>query len=312
MPRFGYIVPDECHDLHGDPPYCLDSGNIGDPQNQHLVAVGDAYLGHLVSEITNASFWAKGNNAIVVTFDNGDTTQGCCDASPGGGPVATIVITSHGPRGVTDSTHANHYSLLSTFQHNFGLGCLGFTCDTADVTPLTQLFAVTGSRAIATKPLPELTWPTPTPSMPPEPVSLSPGTTSAGGWKVQQAQVLGTSDNSLGAIAGSSPSDIWAVGDYLPDAANSNQDATLAFAEHYDGNSWSVARPLNTGVNFNSFYGVAAAGGEAWAVGEYLNAAYQDRALLEVWNGRNMVYRGRPAAWIGPGHAVRGRGPFAL
>lgn len=131
VPRFSYIVPDECHDMHGDPPYCLDSGNIKDPQNQHLVAVGDAYLGHLVSEITSAGSWAKGNNAIVVTFDNGDTTQGCCDAKPGGGPVATIVITSHGPRGVTDSTPANHYSLLSTFQHNFGLGCLGFTCDTA-------------------------------------------------------------------------------------------------------------------------------------------------------------------------------------
>jgi hypothetical protein len=27
----------------------------GDPQNQHLVAVGDAYLGQLVSEITSAS-----------------------------------------------------------------------------------------------------------------------------------------------------------------------------------------------------------------------------------------------------------------
>jgi phospholipase C len=62
VPRFGYIVPDECHDMHGDPPYCLDSGNVGDPQNQHLVSVGDAYLGQLVREITNASFWGQGNN----------------------------------------------------------------------------------------------------------------------------------------------------------------------------------------------------------------------------------------------------------
>ena len=54
VPRFSYIVPDECHDMHGDPPYCLDSGNIFDPQNQHLVAVGDEYLGQLVSEITHA------------------------------------------------------------------------------------------------------------------------------------------------------------------------------------------------------------------------------------------------------------------
>jgi phospholipase C len=28
VPNFGYIVPDECHDQHGDPPYCLDSGSV--------------------------------------------------------------------------------------------------------------------------------------------------------------------------------------------------------------------------------------------------------------------------------------------
>ena len=103
VPRFSYIVPDECHDMHGDPPYCLDSGNIGDPQNQHLVVVGDQYLGQLVSEITNAPFWARGNNAIAITFDNGDNNAGCCDAMPGGGRVATVVITSHGP-GATPRT----------------------------------------------------------------------------------------------------------------------------------------------------------------------------------------------------------------
>ena len=115
VPRFGYIVPDECHDMHGDPPYCLDNGNSATRRTSTWSPSATPTLGHLVSEITNAGFWAKGNNAIVLTFDNGDTTQGCCDASPGGGPVATIVITSHGPRGVTDSTPANHYSLLSTF-----------------------------------------------------------------------------------------------------------------------------------------------------------------------------------------------------
>lgn len=25
VPAFGYVIPDECHDEHGDPPYCLDS-----------------------------------------------------------------------------------------------------------------------------------------------------------------------------------------------------------------------------------------------------------------------------------------------
>ena len=284
VPRFSYVIPDECTDMHGDPPYCLDGGNIFDPQNQHLVAVGDAYLGHLVSEITNAPFWAAGNNAIAVTFDEGDDSAGCCDANPGAGQVATIVITSHGPRGAQDAAPANHYSLLSSIQQTFGLGCLQFTCDTANVQPLTPLFAITGSPAVATEALPEQTWPTPSPGVT-EPTSKSVSTAKSGGWTVDKVQLYGTNDNSVGAIAGSSPSDIWAVGDFLPDTAASNQDATLTFAEHYDGKNWTVVPTPTTGVNFTSFYGAAASRGQAWAVGEYLNSSYQDRALLESWSG---------------------------
>jgi hypothetical protein len=297
VPRFGYIVPDECHDMHGDPPYCLDSGNIGDPQQQHLDSVGDAYLGQLVSEITNARFWAEGNNAIIITYDNGDNSAGCCDANPGGGKIATIVITSHGPRHATDSTPANHYSMLSSIQHAFGLGCLKFTCDAKHVIPLGKLFAVTGSKAIATTVLPELNWPTPTPSQPKEPLSESPESPpTSGGWSVQQAQLLGTNDNSGGAIAGSSPDDVWMVGDYLPDKPlpQSNSDATLSFAEHWNGKKWTVVRTPNTGPNFNSFYGLTAKDGYAWAVGEHLNAAYEDRTLLEVWNGKRWSIANTP------------------
>jgi hypothetical protein len=111
---------------------------------------------------------------------------------------------------VTDSQPANHYSTLSTIEHVFGLGCIAFTCDTENVVPYYKLFQVTGSAAIATRVLPEQSWPTPTPSQPAEPLGTSPSTASAGGWTTQQAQTLGTSDNSLGAVAGSSPSDVWA------------------------------------------------------------------------------------------------------
>jgi hypothetical protein len=286
VPRFGYIIPDECRDMHGDPPYCIDSGNPFDPQDQHLVSVGDAYLGQLVSQITNAGFWAKGNNAIIVTFDEGDDSAGCCDANPGAGQVATVVVTSHGPRHATDATPANHYSTLSSIEGALGLPCLNFTCDTQNVKPLSDLLAITGSPAIATAIQPQLTWPTPTLSQPPEPLSVTAPKPGAGGWTVQQAQLLGTNDNSLGAVAGSSPSDVWAVGNYLPDAGNSNQDATLTFAEHFDGHDWTVSRTPNAGPNFNTLFGVAAAGGQAWAVGVRQNHDFKDRALVEVWDGR--------------------------
>jgi hypothetical protein len=285
VPRFSYVVPDECHDMHGDPPYCVDSGNSFDPQNQHLVSVGDAYVGQLVAQITHARFWAKGNNAIIITFDEGNNHAGCCDAVPGAGQVATIVVTSHGLRGVTDNVPTNHYSTLRTIEDAFGLGCLNFACDTKNVTPLNDLLAYTGSKAIATKVQPQLNWPTPTPSLPPEPLSYTTATSSGAGWTMQQTQRLGASDNSLGSVAGSSPTDVWVAGNYLPDANNSNQDATLTFAEHYDGKAWTVVRTPNAGPNFNTFFGLAAAGGEAWAVGDRLNSAYEDRALVEVWNG---------------------------
>ena len=59
--------------------------------------------------------------------------------------VATIVVTSHGPRHAKDSTATNHYSTLSSIQQALGPPCLANTRDTANVTPLAKLLAVTGS-----------------------------------------------------------------------------------------------------------------------------------------------------------------------
>ena len=143
-PNFVYIVPDLCHDMHGAPPYCVDTGNPGDRNDNHLVAEGDKLVGKLVSQITHAPFWSTGNNAIVITFDEGadGDTAGCCDANPGTGHIATVVITSRGPRGVKDAHSYNHYSMLGSIQRAFGLSCLEFTCDTAHVKPMTPLFLV--------------------------------------------------------------------------------------------------------------------------------------------------------------------------
>src|SRR5215467_8405857 len=290
VPRFGYVIPDECHDQHGDPPYCLDGGNPLDPQDQHLVAFGDAFLGHLVSQITNASFWAHGNNAIAITYDEGDDNVGCCDAGnsdpngAGGGQVATIVVTNHGQRGFQDPTPYNHFSLLQTIQQSFGLGCLAFTCDTANVKALAPLFAVTGSAPVATNELAVPNVPTPSPT-PVEPMSLTTATPNAGGWKVVASALAGTNDNSLGAVAASSPNDVWAVGNFLPDTANSNQDATLSLANHFDGKAWTAVPTPNTGANFNSLLGVAASGGLAWAVGLHQDGSFRDRGLIEAWDG---------------------------
>ncbi|MGA7671329.1 MAG: alkaline phosphatase family protein [Nitrolancea sp.] len=139
VPNFSFIVPDQCHDMHGISD-CTDSTG--------LIQMGDTYVGSVVTAIMASQSWKEGNNAIVITWDEDDfeaTNLGCCDANPGGGHIATIVVTNHGPRGLQDPTPYNHYSLLQTEQYAFGLGCLRNTCDTANVKPMTPLFAVGNS-----------------------------------------------------------------------------------------------------------------------------------------------------------------------
>jgi hypothetical protein len=190
-----------------------------------------------------------------------------------------------------DPTPYNHFSLLQTIQRSLGVGCLEFTCDTANVKPVAPLFATTGSDSVATRPVavPNLTTPTPS-----EPTSLTTNTPSAGGWSVVRSALRGTGDNSLGAVAASAPDDVWAVGNFLPDTATSNQDATLSLANHFDGKTWSVVATPNTGADFDTLFGVAAKGGKAWAVGVRLNSDFQDRALIEAWDGAHWTIADSP------------------
>ena len=138
-PNFSYIVPDQCHDMHG---------TIGCTDAASLIQAADTYTNNTVNEIISSQVWQEGNNAIIVTVDEDDyspTNLGCCDANPGGGHVATVVITSNGPRGVVDDQPANHYSLLLTIEDAFRLGCLRNACHSSNVRPLSALFRTSGA-----------------------------------------------------------------------------------------------------------------------------------------------------------------------
>jgi phosphatidylinositol-3-phosphatase len=138
LPNFSFVVPDQCHDMHGTTP-CGDENE--------LISTGDAYVGQIVSEIMHSDVWRHGRNAIVITWDEDDFSDagqpgtGCCGANPGGGRVVTIVITNKSHHHVADNTPYNHYSLLASIEHAFGLPCLQNACDKADgVVPMTPLF----------------------------------------------------------------------------------------------------------------------------------------------------------------------------
>jgi phospholipase C len=150
VPAFALIVPNQCNEMHGiDSPKAPADCAKGE---DGLVRRGDAVVGQLVTEIQGSPIWQTGNTAIVVTWDEDGKAdrvpgapQACCaiDAhNPGGGHIPTIVITNHGPRGRSDPTPYDHYSLLRTIEDAFGLdGHLRHAGD-ATVHPMTPLFAI--------------------------------------------------------------------------------------------------------------------------------------------------------------------------
>jgi hypothetical protein len=149
LPNFALIVPNQCNEMHGligpkIPPACA--------QTAPLIQQGDKVVGELVRRIQATTAWRSAKNfAIVITFDEGAglTREGCCAVTPdapsnyGGGHIPTVVITNHGPRGLSDPTPYNHYSLLRTMEEAFRVrGRLGHAADSAKgVVTMTPLFS---------------------------------------------------------------------------------------------------------------------------------------------------------------------------
>ena len=288
VPNLSYIVPDECHDMHGAPPWCVDSGLIGGPQDNWLVGTADQFVSRTVGEIQSSRVWKSGNDAIVVVWDEGNSASQ---------RIPMIVVTNHGPRHVTDRAPADHYALLATLQHAFGLGCLRNSCA---ATPIAPLFADHGK---PTRPV--LPHPTSLPPNGPPTISatgpsksgpsatLSPG----GGWQAVPSPSFGGQDNNLDGVSAASASDAWAVGDYyLPGTGYVSVLKTLA--EHWDGTRWTAYPLPNVGANGNTLLGVSELPDRsAWAVGYEITPFFHQRALVEHWDGKawHVVNVAKPA-----------------
>jgi phosphatidylinositol-3-phosphatase len=154
VPDYIWISPDQCNDMHG-----RGGGGSSDPCDFSnvplLIQAGDTFLSQTVSAIMNSHAWT-GNSVIFITWDESDFTgsgfqgfgddSGCCDSVPnqGGGHVLTITI-SHSDHAARSSSVAyNHYSLLSTIEGGWRLGCLAFTCDIVNVQPMSDLVGPKG------------------------------------------------------------------------------------------------------------------------------------------------------------------------
>jgi phosphatidylinositol-3-phosphatase len=173
-PRFVYIVPDQCNDMHGgvntpvpghpETPCPFNSTN-DDPNDVLLKKNADAFVKGAVTTIMSSKAWTP-HSAIFIVADEGDFTgnavnggwdspAGCCDSPvlPAGDPdisaqwpggvyggalVPAIVIDPSGPRHFTSNVPYNHYSMLRTIEDAWNLPELAFTSDHAQVAAMNE------------------------------------------------------------------------------------------------------------------------------------------------------------------------------
>lgn len=104
LPRFIWVTPDQCSNTHD----CD-------------LAWGDAFL----AEVVPALLEGMGERSVViVTFDEGETDEGCCEVAHGG-HIATIVAGPAARQGVRSDEPYTLYSVLRTIEDSFGLPLLG-------------------------------------------------------------------------------------------------------------------------------------------------------------------------------------------
>jgi hypothetical protein len=138
VPDFLFISPNQCNDQHGRGnagPFCnfdaVDNGTQAG-LNEPNILMGDITVQRIVSSIKASDAWKKGNNAIVVVWDENDYTATL-------NKVLLIVDTNHGSIGVQSTQSYNHFSLLKTLDAGFGLPCLNHACD-SDSKVMSDLF----------------------------------------------------------------------------------------------------------------------------------------------------------------------------
>jgi phosphatidylinositol-3-phosphatase len=169
VPKFVWITPNICNDMHGGAPSCPFPSSPTDPLQAALYQDGDNFLSTWVTAITHSKAWT-GHSAIFITWDEGGfedeapfgptdirpgpdspilpatpadpTTGGGGDLAGGttyGGGHVPMIVVARGVGHRIDATFAGHYSLLQTIEQNFGLPLLGNAGDTVQVGNLSSL-----------------------------------------------------------------------------------------------------------------------------------------------------------------------------
>jgi hypothetical protein len=131
-PNFSWLSPNLCNDGHDAP--CAD----GDPGGLTQI---NGFLQIWVPQILNSPAY-KQDGLLLITFDEGSTSQACCGETsgkspshpnvaepgmngPGGGQVGLVALSPFIKPGTVSTVDYNHYSALRTIEDIFGLSHLG-------------------------------------------------------------------------------------------------------------------------------------------------------------------------------------------
>lgn len=120
VPNFVWITPNMCDDMH-------DCG----------VSTGDNWLRNVVPTITGSAAFRNGG-VLLITWDEGSTSAGCC-GDTSGGHVATLVISPRSIPGYRSAVAENHYGLLRTVEDALRLSHLNAASWAGNV-PLREYF----------------------------------------------------------------------------------------------------------------------------------------------------------------------------
>ena len=106
------------------PDYVFITPNLCNSAHDCSLRTADLWLSRVAAYLLVYPAIAR-DGLIVLTWDEGQGDHGCCGYEPGGGRVATILISPLARSGFQDDTPYTHYSLLKTISAAWRLPELG-------------------------------------------------------------------------------------------------------------------------------------------------------------------------------------------
>jgi protocatechuate 3,4-dioxygenase beta subunit len=119
-PDFVWITPNNCDNMHSDT-------STGSPckgsSNSQLISAGDNWLSSNLGPVLTST-WFKQNGIVIITWDEGSTTAGCCGGAAKGGHIATLVVTANNKGQGPFTSTGDHYGVLAAIERTYGVGLL--------------------------------------------------------------------------------------------------------------------------------------------------------------------------------------------